>query len=142
MFDKTKFLSIQDDATPLPSVEAWAARCVCIAGLKGQSYCTCKANERAIYADSNGTTHVGDHLAAPQTFDGEKGTYSDPQCSTCPWVSLDDDHLERIHSAWLAMSPQGREECARYYAEACAASMQAQFEAESESFWMRQGRHH
>lgn len=114
MFDKTKFLSIQDDATPNP--EGWRE----VDGVALPSV--------AAWAD--------------QTFDGEKGTYSDPQCSTCPWVSLDDDHLERIHKAWLDMSPQGREACARYYSEACAASMQAQFEAESESFWMRQGRHH
>lgn len=118
MFDKTKFLSIEDDAT----------------------------NPEAAWAEPNWMSQERAPLNmtefAPATFDGEKGTYSDPQCSTCPWVSLDDDHLERIHSAWLAMSPQGREECARYYSEACAASMQAQFEAESESFWMRQGRHH
>lgn len=67
------------------------------------------------------------------TFDGEEGTYSDPQCSLCPWSTLDDDHLERIHAAWLKMSPQGREEVARYYAEAMADAIS------NEAF---QGRHH
>lgn len=59
---------------------------------------------------------MGNEKAAPldmseySTFDGETGTYSDPQCAQCPWRDLDDDHLERIHKLWRESSDAQRAE--------------------------------
>lgn len=179
MFDKTKFLRIHDDATPEPSPqqrevrhdapcrhcnaptlmwrgEPWCFNC----GEQAMDYAALEARIMANTTPCDPKLNTGriesasgyDHLSntAHHTFDGEKGTYSDPKCALCapaqadvkcPWVALDDDHLERIHAQWLALSPQGREACARYYAEACVAAIHEQ-QSREDGFWLRQGRHH
>lgn len=113
MFDKTKFLRIHDDATPEPSPQQREVR--------HDAPCRHCNAPTLMWRGEPWCFDCGDKSAVLP--EGEKGTYSDPKCSLCPWVALDDDHLERIHAQWLALSPQGREACARYYAEACVAAI-------------------
>ena len=47
------------------------------------------------------------------TFDGERGTYSDPKCCTCsPWALLDQADLDRIHEIWSRSAPKHRQQLA------------------------------